>query len=214
MRPNDGNSAQKNAMPASPTLAVNLVVRELCVSSRKTLSVISPCPVVGISAILRAENPWIQSACFHRSLSINVYRNCTFSLRKPCLHTYTFCEFITDTNDSDCQVDEFERTRHLKALRSFLFFYTSIVSRKEILVHVYAKFLLSSFPSSLFFSTSSKTSRRENDAFSAAVKAVRERRRGGGERERIELGCEFFARTQEFVDERRLTIRKRCKCGD
>lgn len=85
--------------------------------------------------------------------------------------------------------------------------YLSAILQEEILVHVYAEFLPSGFPSFFFFSASSETFRRENDVFSATAKAVRERRG-------VELGYEFFARTQEFVDERRLTIRKRCKCGD
>jgi len=210
MRPNDGNSAQKNAMPASPTLAVNLVVRELCVSSRKTLSVISPCPVVGISAILRAENPWIQSACFQRSLSINVYRNCTFSLRKPCLHTYTFCEFITDTNDSDCQVDEFEWTRHLKAS---CFFTPQSFREKKFWCTCMQNFYFLVSRALSFFLHRRKLLDEKMTRFPPRLKPFASDE-GEEERERVELGCEFFARTQEFVDERRLTIRKRCKCGD
>lgn len=94
-------------------------------------------------------------------------------------HSRTFCESI-DTNDSDCQTNKFKRTQYIYSFAKILFFYTSIVvSREEIQMCVYAEFLLPSFPCSLFFSASSKTSRRENDAFSVAVKAVREQRGKG-----------------------------------
>lgn len=81
-------------------------------------------------------------------------------------------------------------------------------------MHAYAEFLLPSFPSSLFFFLHLRKLLDEKmTRFPPRLKPFASDE-GEEERERIELGCEFFARTQEFVDERRLTIRKRCKCGD
>lgn len=150
MRPNDGNSAQKSAMPASPTPAVNLVARELCVSSRKTLSVISRPGRWNFCnrQTLWTENPWMRTARFVSE--INVHWNYIHA-KTRFFHIYTFFKSI-DIMTVIVKRTNFSELSILQ-LREDLIFYTSQLSfrKKKFLCTSIQNFYVLVFRAPFFF---------------------------------------------------------------